>query len=553
MGPLFKLPNLSVQIKFFLAIVVVVFPVLGVIFTWIGIRSEQNATSQIVNQARVLARQIILTRQWVSDCDGVLVNRNSRGATDTVYFFDDRLETTHGVFQRFTPSMITTKLSKYSLRENLYSFRLASLNPMNPDNQPDDFEKVALYHFIHEGISELYRFQEEAGGRTFQYSVPLLIDNSCLKCHRGQGFKPGSIGGCLSIVFPQDHIRAGLFTDHLRMAGAGLGLILLASLTLFFMLRRVVIRPLKNLEDMTNQISNGNLCAQVNIETGDEFARLGRAFNAMGRQLAQSHEEMEKKITRATSDLAAANRELHKLDQMKTDFFADMSHELRSPITAIQGGVDYLSRTVENPDCRGYLGIMRKNCRRLVRLVSDLLDLTKIEAGKVAWNLEESDLAELVQEVLEIMRMQADEKSVKLSFSGPRAVHVVMDMERIEQVLVNLMDNAIKFSHNGGRVDVKLLAMDRQARVSVSDEGVGIAAENLEKVFEKFYTLPSCSRTHSVTGTGLGLTICKKIVEAHGGQMTAECRSGGGSVFYFTLPLAGVGPSSIKLSRPSGT
>jgi signal transduction histidine kinase len=178
-----------------------------------------------------------------------------------------------------------------------------------------------------------------------------------------------------------------------------------------------------------------------------------------------------------------------------------------------------------------------------VRLVSDLLDLTKIEAGKVAWNLEESDLAELVQEVLEIMRMQADEKNVQLSFNGTGTVRVVMDLERIEQVLVNLLDNAIKFSHNGAQVVVKLLAVGGQARVSVLDEGVGIPPENLEKVFEKFYTLPSCSRTHSVTGTGLGLTICKKIVEAHGGQMTAECRSGGGSAFIFSLPLA-------KLSCP---
>jgi signal transduction histidine kinase len=545
MGSIFKRLKLSVQLKFFLVIVIVVFPIMGVIFTWVGVRSEQHASAQIVNQARVLARQIILTRQWISDCDGVLVNRNSRGATDTAYFYDDRLETGHGTFQRFTPSMVTTKLSRYSLRENLYSFRLASLNPMNPDNRPDDFETAALYHFIHEKLTELYRFREEAGGKTFQYSVPLLVDESCLKCHRGQGFEPGSIGGCLSIVFPHDRIKAALFTDHMRMAAAGLGLILLTSLTLFLMLRRTVIRPLKDLEGMTNEISSGNLHAQVNIDTGDEFARLGCAFNAMGRRLARAHEDMENRIIQATSDLSAANRELQKLDQMKTDFFADMSHELRSPITAIQGGVDYLSRTIEDPDCRGYLAIMRKNSRRLVRLVSDLLDLTKIEAGKVTWNLEESDLAELVQEVLEIMRLQADEKSIRLSLSGTGPFRVMMDLERIEQVLVNMLDNAIKFSCNDSRVDVELSALDGQVQVSVADEGAGIPAENLEKVFEKFYTLPSCSRTHSVTGTGLGLTICKKIVEAHGGRLYARCRNGGGSIFTFTLPL--------KFSYPRGT
>jgi signal transduction histidine kinase len=321
------------------------------------------------------------------------------------------------------------------------------------------------------------------------------------------------------------------------MGAACLGLVLLTSLTLFFMLRRVVIRPLRDLEQMVGEIGAGNLHAQVAIESGDEFARLGRAFNDMGRRLSQSHEEMEQRIAQATGELSAANRELQKLDSMKTDFFADMSHELRSPITAIQGGVDYLSRTVEDPDCRSYLAIMRKNSRRLVRLVSDLLDLTKIEAGRVVWNFEETDLAGLVQEVLEIMRLQADEKGIRLSGSGDAPVQVRIDPERIEQVLVNLLDNAIKFSHPNGQVAVDIVVVDGHARVSVADEGVGIPPENLDKVFEKFYTLPSTSRTHSATGTGLGLTICRRIVEAHGGVMTAECRAGGGSVFSFTLPL----------------
>jgi signal transduction histidine kinase len=530
-----------VQHKFLLAILAVVFPVLGLTFAWVGVRSEQNAAGQIVNQARVLARQIILTRQWVSDCDGVLVARHSRGAQEPAFFYDDRVETARGTYQRFTPSMVTTKLSRYSQRENLYSFRLASLAPINPENRPDEFEKAALYHFIREGLGELYRFREVGGETMFQYSVPLQVEDSCLKCHKGEGFAQGAVGGCLSIVFPRERIKAVLFTDHLRLAGAGLGLILLTSLTLFFMLRRVVIRPLKDLEGMTNQIIDGNLHAQVDIESHDEFARLGRAFNAMGRRLAESRAEMEQRIARATRDLSAANRELQNLDKLKTDFFADMSHELRSPITAIQGGVDYLDRTVRDPDSRSYLAIMRKNSLRLVRLVSDLLDLSKIEAGRATWSFEESDLAALVQEVIEIMRLQAEERRVRLIGHAAGEHPVVMDLERIEQVLVNLLDNAIKFSPAGGAVEVAIAPAGELVRVSVADEGVGIAPENLEKVFEKFYALPSASRSHS--GTGLGLTICKRIVEAHGGKMAAECRPGGGSVFVFTLPAAGAAPA----------
>jgi signal transduction histidine kinase len=538
MLPFFRRPKLSLQSKFFLVILLVMFPILGATFAWVGIRNEQHATAQLVNQARVLARQIILTRQWVSDCEGILVLSNSIGASDTAYFYDDRLETTRGTYQRFTPSMVTKKLSNYSLRENLYSFRLASLNPMNPENEPDEYEKAALYYFLHEARQEVFHFRREKGGVGFQYSVPLLIDSACLECHRQQGFTKGTIGGVLSIAFPQEPLREELRIDHLRLAGAGIALILLASLTLFSLLRGVVIRPLKNLEQAAHDISNGNLRTQVNIESSDEFARLGRAFNTMGDRLARSHEEMEKKVAQATRELSAANIELKKLDRIKTEFFADMSHELRSPITAIQGGVDYLSRTIQDSDSRNYLAIMEKNARRLINLVSDLLDLTRIEAGKVEWCLDETDLAALIQEVLEIMRLQAGEKEIQLLYHGPGSVRVEVDLERMEQVLVNLVDNAIKFSVMQRCVEVELLLSDNGVQVSVFDQGVGIAPQDLEKVFDKFYTLPSRSRNQSTSGTGLGLTICRKIVEAHGGRIWAESRVGAGSVFRFTLPMS---------------
>ena len=144
--------RLSLQNKFFLCIVLIITPVLGLIFAYAGIRSERNATVQTINQARILARQIILTRQWVSDCGGVMVERDSTGAGNTAYFVDDQLHTDRGDFNRFTPSMVTKKLSQYSMRENMYHFRLASLSPMNPENRPDAFERMALLGFIHNKI-----------------------------------------------------------------------------------------------------------------------------------------------------------------------------------------------------------------------------------------------------------------------------------------------------------------------------------------------------------------------------------------------------------------
>ncbi|MBC2710535.1 MAG: DUF3365 domain-containing protein [Desulfosarcina sp.] len=528
--------RLPVRHKFLLCITLIVVPALGIIFTWMGLRSQDHTTEQIVNQARILSRQVVLTRQWIADCGGIMVAADSDGARGTDYFYNDRMDTNRGMFQRFTPAMVTKKLSLYSLRENLYQLRISSLNPMNPENRPDNFEKAALLHFIHDGRKEFYHLYWEDKTPTFRFAVPLYVDDACLKCHAKQGFTKGTIGGTLSVRFPAVQLKKSIQTDRYRLIGAGASMILLTTLILLFLLRTVVIKPLEELETMTDEISNGNLEARVSIKTGDEFEHLGKTFNHMGSKLSQHREIMEEKIARATVELSEANAELKQLDRLKSSFFTDMSHEMRSPITAIQGGVDYLKRTVKSPDNRNYLSIIDKNLLRLTRLVSDLLDLTRIEAGKVTWNYEEIDLAELIREVIEILSLKADARGITLHYSGEAPIWAEIDMERIEQVLVNLIENAIKFSYDGGRIDIHSRIDTDTVHISVKDRGIGIAKENLERVFEKFHTLPSGGGNGSVQGTGLGLTICRKIVEAHGGLIWTGSKEGMGSVLTVTLP-----------------
>jgi len=525
---------LSLQQKFVLSIVLIIVPVMGVIFAWVGLRNERQARDQLINQARILSRQIVMTRQWISDCGGVMVAAGSKGAQGTRYFYDDRFDTRRGTFQRFTPSMVTKKLSTYSLRENLYHFKLAGLNPMNPENRPDEFDSRALYRFIHDDAQEYYALDSDGQKTTFRYSAPLHVDNACLQCHTG--YTKGTIGGCLSIFFPAAGLKLASQTDRLRLGLAGVGLILVTILTLFFLLRRVVIRPLSELENMSSEISRGNLKARVDAAGGDELARLGKAFNTMAERLARSHHIMEDQVDRATRELSAANRGLQKIDQLKTDFIADMSHELRSPITAVQGGLDYLKRTITKADNRKYLTIMDNNLLRMTHLVSDLLDLTKIEAEKVEWNFEGNDLDGLIREVIEILSLKAQQKGVAIAYQAADPMEVEMDLERMEQVLVNLLENAIKFSGSAQTIAITVTATEDQVTVSVEDQGMGIAAENLQKIFKKFHTLPSRGGDGTAKGTGLGLTISRKIIQAHGGRIWAESTMGRGSRFTFEIP-----------------
>ena len=530
----------SLQFKFLFSILVVIVPVLGLIFIWANQQNEKYYTGQVLDQARVIARQIIVTRQWVADCDGVMVRKTSKGVRGFDYFYDDSIETSRGVYQRFTPSMVTQRLSDYSMQENLYKFRLASLNPKNPGNAPNALEKRALGRFVNEGVDEVYLFHSQGRTDHFMYSVPLIVNDACLKCHQRDTFKKGTVGGCLSVYLPVRHLKSALSATRVKLVGGGLLIFLLTTGTLFFLLRHVVIGPLANLENMAEKIGRRNFEARVDIKTGDELERLGKAFNLMGERLSENNKTMEAKIAQAVEDIEAANRDLKNLDGLKTEFFTDMSHELRSPLTAIQGSIDYLKRTLALQGNLEYIFIIEKSLKRMTRLVDDMFDITRIEAGKVEWDFEKADIAIVIQQMVETMAFQAAEKSITLEYDKLAPIYVDISLERIEQVLVNLLENAVKFSGEGATVCINAEVKKENVLVSVADEGIGIKAGDRKLVFRKFYTLPSAGGRGNIKGTGLGLTICKKIVNAHGGDIWGAENPGGGSVFYFTIPLNGL-------------
>jgi len=527
--------QLSLYWKFFLVIALVVFPTLGIIFKVADIQYEKQAMDQVRDQARTLAMQVIMTRKWVADCGGVMVLSESNGAKDFKYFYDDRMKTSRGVYQRFTPSMVTKKLSQYSLDQNMYSFRLASLNPLNPENSPDDFEKKALNRFEDEGLMEISRIEAQGNSEYFQYTVPLYMEKACLDCHEKHDMSK-RVGGGLSVFLPIDKIKASLGREHLKLAAPGIILVLLTIFTLLFLLRRLVIAPLKRLENMAGEISEGNLETRVNISTGDEFEKLGHTFNFMAKRLGQGRDLLEEKIRQATLELTEANRELQTLDKMKSDFLATISHELRTPLTAIRGGADYLSRTIKGVKNRSYLAIIDKNLTRLIRLVSELFDFIRIEAHKVEWSFERENLSSLVRDVIEITSPLAMEKNISIKYEYPGDIYADMEIERIEQVLVNLIENGMKFSDQGTEMLISVEDDKDTVLVSVKDQGMGISKEHLEIIFEKFRTLPSSEGSDKTERTGLGLAISKGIIEAHGGKIWSESEEGEGSTFFFTFP-----------------
>ncbi|MBA3010543.1 MAG: DUF3365 domain-containing protein [Proteobacteria bacterium] len=525
-------PYYSLKKKFVLGVIVIIVPVLGLLFTWISVKLHNQAKQETLEKARVVTDQIILTRQWITDCmGGVFVNTQSPGARDVTSATTDRMTTAHGTYQLFTPSMVTKKLSQYSFREKAYYFRLSSLNPLNTANSPDSFEKQALTLFNGTQGSEFYRFTEDA----MDYMVPLYKTRGCLQCHTDQTLKTAQIIGGLRVTVPYKKVRETFKKNLFLVGGAGLGITLLTIIVLVFLIHTLVLKPLNELEEKSRQLTTGDLSSRVSLKTHDELERLGDSFNLMADSLMRNRDSLEEKVAKATRDLAQANHELLKLDRLKSNFLANMSHELRTPLTAAKGSIHYLERTVQNKEDLAYIRIIEKNISRLTRLVANLFDFTKLEAGKIDWEFEREDISQLAAEVIEIMGPIAQARQVNLYLNAPGPLHAVIDLERMEQVLVNLLDNAIKFSNKNAIVRVEITDQDRHIEIRVKDQGQGITKESLETVFEKFYTADTLSENRQ-RGAGMGLAIAKAIITAHRGEISVESQPKIATTFIVTLP-----------------
>jgi signal transduction histidine kinase len=265
-------------------------------------------------------------------------------------------------------------------------------------------------------------------------------------------------------------------------------------------------------------------------------------------RLRASAAELEAKVRERTAELEATYRELaasharlRELDQLKSDFLGNVSHELRTPLAAIKGYVDNLLDGVAGPLAerpRRYLGRVRDNAERLGRMVSDLLDLTRIEAGKIELLPQALAPGDLILDALEGLRHVAAERGVRLQAALGAAPAIWGDPDKVHQVLTNLLANAIKFTPPGGEVSVVAEGEGAgRVRFEVRDTGPGIPPAERERVFDKFYQVGRVDGDRS-GGSGLGLTIARHLVELHGGRIWADAAPGGGAAFVVLLPAA---------------
>jgi signal transduction histidine kinase len=338
----------------------------------------------------------------------------------------------------------------------------------------------------------------------------------------------------------------GSILGEVRSTAAGLALLGLfavlgvAGVGLF--VARAITRPLERVSDAAGRIADGDLSQRAGVPEGDEVGALAVAFNSMADRLQRSHETLEHRVEERTGELTRANEELARIVQAKSDFLANISHELRTPLNAILGYSEILSDdgffgTPSPEEVRRQAGAIHESGRHLLNLINDLLDLAKVEAGKLDLYVEDVDFRSTVRDVLMLMDPIARPKSQTLRTRIGRAPKLIRaDEKRLRQILLNLLSNAVKFTPEGGLITVEAVQADDALVFSVTDTGIGIDSGEQRRIFYPFLQEDG-SYNRKQEGTGLGLTLTRELVEMHGGRIWVESEKGSGSRFSFTIPL----------------
>ena len=413
--------------------------------------------------------------------------------------------------------------------------------PEQPDPQWDEFEHDAITQLCNspQEFQAQRVVDEPRHGKVTRYA--LAVRDPAV------GDPKTNFLGIISVTTLSQEIWSYANLYQMVMVGAAFVAGLLAIVVFYLITQYLILSPVRDLKDVAERIVSGETTLRSEIETGDEFEELGEAFNDMLTHLNKSQEElqrMNKSLDAKLGELAESNISLFEANRLKSEFLANVSHELRTPLTSIIGFAELLrdateSRVKIDPEkIRRFCSNILSSGRMLLDLINNLLDLAKIEAGKLGLHRTRFPITDICEAVVDFTRPLADKKNldVRLTLMDD-APTMHSDAGKIQQIIYNLMSNAIKFTPRQGWIDVKLESDDQETvSIRVRDNGPGVAKGVQGKIFEKFRQIDG-SATREYGGSGLGLAISRDLAVMLGGSLSLNSDEGAGAEFVVTLPV----------------
>lgn len=528
--------KLATKLLCFIAPILVV--ATGTVFTWIIKKEERLIKKEIEKKAELVALQLEIMREYIAEKQDII-------NTD--------LETGNVTFKHLNPAEVGSEISRRFSMSTEYIMKQTSLKYRNPANAPDEFEEKVLKQLQNKKNEKAVWGEDynKEGEKIIRYMIPLYIKEECLACHgtpdyegqlditgyKKEGYKLGELRGAISVIAPAAPIEAAIKSNSLILFSIGVISMIAVVFLTYLLIRRFVRIPLSRTVEATRAIASGDLSKRVDVRSGDEFGELAVSFNTM----AESIEEKTRALEETKRNLENANKELRSLDEMKDNIIRDVSHELKSPLAQLRLALELWAG--EKKDRRKdrnkedlFNNIIRENIKRLSNTIESILELTSLESGREDYGKEPLQLKELMVQVIKSSMLSAKQKGLTIKSELPdKLPKVVVDKDGIARVVRNLIDNAIKYT-DSGEILISLQQKNSNLEISIKDTGMGIglSKEQQYKLFERFY-----QENASIPGTGVGLSICKTIVEAHGGKIWVESEGRGkGSTFKFTLPFA---------------
>lgn len=544
-----KIKN-SLSLKFMMGVAAVILLIMTVNLLWSIQQYRRQGEADLKEKAQVICQQLVATRSFIASQQDA-INIDAAG---------------HYQFKHLNPAAVGKGISDEFNRFSGYNFKQTKFIVRDQENAPDNFEVEKMRELAADReMTEIWGFDEVDGVRVFRYLTPLYYDASCMSCHGGpagtidisgyprEGYSSGDFAGAISIVFPMTAFENHQYENIISHLIFILLMIMATIGMIYILMKHIVITPIVQLTDKVSQIGGGQWTQLNEICTYDEMRDLADQFNEMSIKLNGLYDSLEKKVADRTQQLCEVNvrladqsRELKQMyeklfaaDQMKSEFLAVMSHELKTPLTAIIAFSEILLSEGEtlSSQHKEYLEDIFDCSHQLLRQINDILDMSKIESGLVKINARPTDIRQVVESVVAIVRPLLAKKEIDLSIHADEALPMILaDHDKVKHIMNNLVSNAIKFTDTGGTIGIDVRIQDAELKVAVCDDGIGISIQDQPYVFDKFRQVHD-SDSQENQGSGLGLEIARNLVELQGGRIWVESEVGKGSTFTFTLPL----------------